>query len=198
MYVLNNTPTKKSWVKIGFVLMATSLSIPILAACTTTGGEAATTGTTAVTQTTDSSAQAAKGKTLELTVQKVYPKIGFRFLLTVKDASGQPIPPEGQIVADAYTQENNAPGGTKQSMIFEWKDLSVTKDEYDATLLGTPVVLEWPGSFHLVSEEALIEAKDVYMTMDITLTLPNGTVLTGEVSGISIFMQLSECENCAA
>lgn len=191
MFLLRGIASKRTakWSKallIMIILTVVSANI----GCNSSHGNLETTATSTTVGTTV--IQMTKAKTLDIEVEKVFPKVGFRFLLSVRDGNGQSIAPEGQIVADAYMQIGNALGAGKDRLVYEWIDLSVTRAEYDTTLEGSPVVLEW-GEFHIISDEGTNYEADTYITVDITLTMPDGTVLTAEKTDIDILIRFTCC-----
>jgi hypothetical protein len=144
-----------------------------------------------------------KGKSLDIVVQKVLPKTGFRLLLVVTDENGRYVRYSGNVNANIWIQTKGSDGkwvvpAKKEKMIYEWTDIELTQEGYmkyegeDVIAEGIPLVLEW-GEFHLISDQGINIEEEALCTIGTTLTLDDGTVLTAEETDINILMRFTCC-----
>lgn len=140
---------------------------------------------------------------LDIIVQKVFPKVGFRLLLVVTDENGQFVKFDGEADAKIWIQSKDSSGNwitpaQKEKLIYEWSSVAVSQEGYmqyegeDVTAEGIPVVLEW-GDFHLISDQGINIEEDALCTIGITLNLNDGTALTAEEENINILIKFTCC-----
>ncbi|MFH1663194.1 MAG: hypothetical protein ABH934_04685 [Chloroflexota bacterium] len=159
----------KNVLLLGAVTLLVTSPILVACACGTTPTTPTTTAptTTMVTET----------KSLDILVQSVDPDVGIQVLLIPKDENGLSFETEGNISAKLWLQEENDIEPTKGQLLLEWNDIYVTKQDY-TPFMGLKIPLVWDEFYH-----------QGYCALDVTLTMPDGAALSGEIIDIipSIF-----------
>ena len=136
---------------------------------------------------------ARKTESMEVRLQKVFPKTGFRICLVVKDSDGLIITPEGSATIECWIQKENRIGTDKDKLIYEWDNLTINSNEFDPTMEGTPVVLDW-GDFHLISDDGASNYEaDTYCTLQVILNTSDGLLLSSDLKDVNIFMKYTCC-----
>ena len=109
---------------------------------------------------------------IDLLINIVYPGTGLQVLLIPKDDDGLLVEAEGDINIKLSWQFGYGVEATKGNLIQEW-NIHITSDDY-TQFLGA--------SIELIYNEA-IHYQDVYVYgfFDVTLTTPDGKILTAEL-----------------
>jgi hypothetical protein len=138
-----------------------------------------------------------QGYSLDLIVEKVFPKLGFRLLVVMRDNEGHFVVPTGIVNAKAWIQTKGVSPAKKEKLIYEWKDIELPADGYmtvegPPAAEGIPLILEW-GEFHLISDEGVNVEEDTLCTIGVTLTTMDGISYYAEECDIPILIRFTCC-----
>jgi len=164
---------------IALLVLALMAVIVAGSSCTHTDGNTATTP-----------AQTTGPKSLDIRVQNVNPELGLQVLLIPKDENGLLFKVEGNVNAKLWLQKENGIEATNDVFMIEW-NIYVTKEDY-TEFLGVSIFLKW-GEFYMIGLDPAVVYYEKYCILEVTLTMPDGTMLSAEKTDINVLVEYRCC-----
>jgi hypothetical protein len=162
----------RKW-SISLLVLALTVIMVAVSGCADTDG------------TTKTYAQTSGVNSLALTIRKIAVGSYIEVLLVPRDEDGILVETEGIVDAKIWYQMYETNGAISKGDLFQEWNIPITKSDY-TPFLGAVITLEYN------DYNKTLDLSDIYGIIEVTLTLPDGTILNIEKTNLAI----SESYSC--